>query len=311
MTITYPARSSTVELAGEDGSTLRVPISIGPITVPSPAPDGGHEEPPPPKGDRIRAVWHQGWHGPAIDTWPTDILDAITHISVDMCQSASPGTGLLADPPGLTVAQVDAAAQHGVKVHAGIGGSGGGGIRLFSDVHRVQMLSSIKSMRDRLHIAGVTLDLEDAPGGTWTVPTVTALAHDLVEDGIGVAICSSLWGGRLQAWGIVASSLGPALSWWERMFYDFTEARDSRLSEIVTSKQLGLGAMAHYVNTRQQLVATFMPNDAGDANASPVPVLTAAYRAGAAAFPGAGWSVFHDWTDAGAGWAATRALMAA
>lgn len=291
-------------LKGSDGSALQVgDIVYVPPTVPDPPPP-----PPPVKGvGRVKLLWHHGWAGPSIDAWPVDIPHSITAVGLVMCQSAGPGTGRLTDPPGVTKAQSLRLQGAGIDVLAGIGGSGDGGIDIRTSAQVQQALGSIRGMRDRLAITGVIYDLEGAPGSGWSPEAMIELGHALAADGLKVGIWSALYGGRLQAWGQVARALGDRLHSWQRGFYDFEQAGDTRLTGIVTGDLL---AMRGYVAREEQLVASFMPTppEGGYPNSSPTTVLTAAYRAGRAKYPSAGWSVWEDRIDAARGWPATRGL---
>lgn len=290
-------------LKGSDGSGLQVgSVTIIPATVPVPVP-----VPPSPGAGRVRMLWHHGWSGPSIDSWPVDIASSITAVGLVMSQSGAPGSGRLTDPPGVTKAQALRLQSAGIDVLAGIGGSGDGGIDIRTSAQVQQALGSIRGMRDRLAIAGVIYDLEGAPGSGWSPEAMIELGHALAGDGLKVGIWSALYGGRLQAWGQVARALGDGLHSWQRGFYDFEQAGDTRLTGIVTGDLL---AMRGYVAREDHLVASFMPTppEGGYPNSSPTTVLTAAYRAGRAKYPGAGWSVWEDRIDAARGWPATRGL---
>lgn len=293
-------------LKGSDGSTLQIGsitvIPATPVPVPDPIP-----LPPPAGTGRVRLLWHHGWAGPSIDTWPVDVASGITAVGLVMAQSAAAGTGRLTDPPGITKAQALRLQSAGIDVLAGIGGSGDGGIDIRTSQQVQQALGSIGGMRDRLAITGVILDLEGAPGSGWSPGAMTDLGHALIAAGLKVGIWSALYGGRIEGWGQVARALGDGLHSWQRGFYDFPEAGDTRLTGIVTGD---LAAMRGYVAREDQLVASFMPTppEGGYPNSSPTTVLAAAYRAGRGKYPAAGWSVWEDRIDAGRGWPATRGL---
>jgi hypothetical protein len=279
-----------------------VTYDVTPRAVVTPPPP-----PPPPATGRHRIVWHQGWRGPALGSWPVDVRAGITAVCIDMCQSAQAGTGKLTAPPGVTRAEILALTGAGVDVFAGIGGSGGAGITVTNTAQAADVVTSVLGFATSLGITGAVWDLETAPGDGWTTGAVSTASQLLVNKGLRVGICSATYGGRLAAWGTVARALGGGLHSWQRMFYDFPQARTSELTKIVADD---FTAMRGYVTADQQLVGAFMPTDPGDANTSPVPVLSAAYRAARAARPDVGWAMYHDATDAAAGWTATRALMA-
>lgn len=304
--------SSPLTFTAPDGSTITGTLTIDvPDTAPIPTPTPEPVPVPVPTPDRVRNVWHQGWRGPTITTWPGDVLDNITSITVDMCQSAKAGTGKLTDPPGITRDQVQAVTEThpALTVWAGIGGSGAGGLLLTQSSHVTDMVDSVHRIVDRYGLRGVVLDLEGAPGSDWTISAVLDLAEELAASGIGVAACSALYGGRREAWGTVAKVLGSHLAWWERMFYDFPKARDHRLTDVVTSSTDGIPAMLPYLGSPRQAVATFMPTDPGDVNSSPLDVIGAAYAGALSVSSSTGWSIFHDRNDSTNEWAATRALI--
>ena len=293
-------------LAGSDGSTLAVsgavltPAPVGPPPPPPP--------PPPPVGTRRRVAWHQGWSGPPLSSWPVDVRASVTCVILAMAQSAASGTGKLTMPPGVSRADVLALTSAGVDVLVGVGGAGDGGISVTNDAQVGQVVTSALGFRDALGTTGICWDLEGAPGSGWTSSAVIQADQQLIAAGQQVAIWSALYGGRLAGWGAVAQALGDQLHHWQRGFYDFGEANDSRLSGIVTSSSTGLAAMRPFVASEQQLVASFAP--VGSTSRTPVAVAAAAYAAARAKYPGAGWSVWEDHQDSGAGWTTTRALAA-
>ena len=285
-------------LVGADGTSLDMTITYHPWPVDPPPP-------PPPATGRRRAIWHQGWRGPALGSWPADVRDAVDTVCIDMCQSAQGGTGRLTDPPGTSSVDVRALVAAGKDVLVGIGGSGGAGITVITAGQVADVVGSVQSIASRFGTTGCIWDLESAAGAGWTTDAVTAASQQLISGGLRVAICSATYGGRLAAWGKVARALDNDLHSWQRMFYDFPQARTSALTKIVVDD---FAAMRAYVSRDDQLSGAFMPTDPGDPNTSPVPVLAAAYSAGLAAHPGAGWAVYHDANDGPNGWAATRAL---
>lgn len=304
MTVHY---SGTIP--GDDGSSLLVNIA----TVPGPVVDPPPPPPPPPvtSGARRRVLWHHGWHGPRIPSWPVDIPASVSDVVLAMCQSAAPGTGRLTDPPGVSRNDVLGLAAAHVATHVGIGGSDDGGIRVTNEAQATQLAESVKAMRTSFGIVGARWDLETAPGETWNVDAVLSASRKMVAAGLRVGIWSALYGGRLEAWGAVARGLGTDLECWERGFYDFDEANDSRLSGIVTRN---LQTMRAYVQRDDQLVASFAP--VGSTSRTPVPIMGAAYYAArrtirpgtSTAMSDVGWSVWEDLQDSAAGWSSTRAL---
>ena len=284
----------------QDAAGNRLVVGADGVTLVPATPD---PPPPGPARDRRRIVWHYGWGGPSLDAWPVDVRAGVTHVTLAMCQSAAKGTGKLTDPPGANRAQVAQLVAAGVGVTIGIGGAGDGGITCNGDGTASQLAASVLGIRDRLGVTGITWDLEGTPGGAWTTAAVLAASRALVAAGLNVAIWSSLYGGRLAAWGAVAQGLGGDLAWWERGFYDFAEANDSRLTGIVTGD---LDSMRRYVVRDDQLVASFAP--VGSTSKTPAAVARAAYAAARKARPAVGWSVWEDRSDAAATWATTRAL---
>lgn len=248
-------------------------------------------------------LWHYGWGGPAPETWPVDVLASITHVTLAMCQSAATNTGRITDPPSVTRGQVAALVAARVGVTLGIGGSNDGGITVNSSARSSEMVASVLAIRERLGITGITWDIESAPGARWTVAALAEASAALIAQGLTVAIWSALYGGRLAAWGALAKELGTGLGWWERGFYDFPEAADSRLAGIVTGD---IDRMRPYVARDGQIVASFAP--VGDTSRTPPAVAAAAYAAARAARPSVGWSVWEDRHEAATRWATTRAL---
>lgn len=281
------------------------PTPIPPAPDPEPAP--GPSPVPTPSAGRRRSLWHHGWAGPSIDTWPVDVLHSLTTVTVAMAQSAQAGTGKVATPPGATPRQIATLAGLGIDVLVGIGGSGDGGIALTNASQVADMVAAVKALADSHGYKGAVLDLEGGPGSGWTAGAAADFGHRLVAAGMKVGICSSTWGGRLEGWGQVAKALGPDLSFWERMFYDFPEAGSNRLNGIVTGD---LAAMRRYVSREDQLVCTFMgtPPEGNYPNSSPVGVISGAYAAARTAFPQAGWSLWETRIEGARGWPNLRAL---
>ena len=259
----------------------------------------------PPTG-RKAMLWKSGWTPSDPSTWPDYVRHGAGAVTLSMCQSGGQGTGLLAPLPGVSRALVSYLASQGGEVFAGIGGSGDGGIVLTRLEHVTQALDSLKSIRDTVGITGIVLDLERAPGSTWNVDSVTTLALEAVDFGLKVGIWSALYGGRLEAWGQVAHALGENLYSWERGFYDFPEANDSRLLSIVRAD---LVRMRPYVAREDQLVCSF--SGQASTSATPPAVMAAAYAAGRGLFPGVGFSVWDDKAEIRSQWAGFRALLGA
>ena len=270
------------------------------VVVPTPPPTPN----PIPTGAR-RVLWHYGWGGPSLDTLPADVRQGITAVTLAMCQSAAPGTGKLTDPPAVTRAQVAALVDAGLEVTIGIGGAQDGGVTVNDAARAGELVASVRAIRDRLGITGITWDLEGPPGAAWTPDAVLAASQQLAKDGLAVAIWSALYGGRLAAWGAVARGLGSALAWWERGFYDFVEAGDSRLSGVVTGD---LDRMRPFVARDGQLVASFAP--VGSTSRTSPALAAAALAAARRTRQAVGWSVWADRWDAAASWSTTRALLA-
>lgn len=290
-----------------DGRTITWSWSIDPVqdpgsgVDPDPDPDPGGQQGLP-HGQR-RILWHHGWHGPRVNSWPADVLARLTTVCLAMCQSDGDGTGRLTAPPGVTGQQVAALVADGVDVQLGIGGAKDGGITVLSGLHVADLVASVKAQRDALGVTGICWDLEGTPGRRWQVgPVVDASLH-LLDSGLRVGIWSSLWGGRLQAWGAVAEALGDRLDHWQRGFYDFPEAADQRLSGIVVRD---MDRMRAYVARDDQLVASFAP--VASSSRTPPHVMTAALAAARQDRSMVGWSVWEDWQDSRAGWTSTRSL---
>lgn len=290
----------TGTLVGSAGSRLVVrDAELAPATAPGP-------DPKPPATGQRRILWHYGWGGPSLDTLPTDIRGRLTAVTLAMSQSAKAGTGKLTDPPAVTRAQVAALTGAGLEVTIGIGGAGDGGVTVNDTARAGELVASVRGIRDRLGITGITWDLEGSPGAAWTTDAVLDASRQLAKDGLAVAVWSALYGGRLAAWGTVARGLGSALAWWERGFYDFAQANDSRLTGVVTDD---LDRMRPHVTRDDQLVASFAP--VGSMSRTLPSLSAAALTAARKTRPTVGWSVWEDRHDAAAGWATTRALMAA
>ena len=269
-----------------------------PTPTPTPMPDPTPVPVPipvPPKGQR-RGLWHQGWSGAPLATLPAAVRARLTTVFLGICQSAHAGTGQLAEPPGVTPQEVRSLVADGIDVFAGIGGGGDGGISIVTDQQIGEAVASILAMQAKYGITGVCWDLEGDPGSGWTAQSIIAASRTLITHGLRISIWSGLWGGRLEGWGAVAKALGADLDSWQRGFYDFPEAKDNRLTDIVTGS-LGYAAMRPYLTRDDQFVASFMPLTVADANTSPLPVILAAYGAVKAAHPTAGFSVFDDAID--------------
>lgn len=321
-----PSEASTAvtysgALAGSDGSSLAI---TGAVLTPAPVTPTPDPTPTPSTG-RVRAVWHHGWSGPSLSSWPVDVRSSVTCITLAMSQSAAKGTGKLTLPPGVTKAEVLTLVKAGVDVLVGVGGSGDGGIvvtgrarlglaegedidggiTLKTSAHVDELVTSVLANAATLGTTGICWDLEGAPGSGWTATAVADASQRLVAAGQQVAIWSALYGGRLAAWGSVAAALGANLHHWERGFYDFQEANDSRLTGIVTSD---LASMRQAVARDDQLVASFAP--VGSTSRTATSTMTAAYAAARAKMPDVGFSVWEDFQDAKIGWASTRGLAA-
>lgn len=281
-----------------------VTYDVTPRATPTPTPDPTPTPTPVPGGrGQRRVLWHHGWSGPAIGSWPADVRARLTTVCLAMSQSARAGTGQLRPPPGVTRQEVASLVADGVDVLVGIGGSGDGGITITTAGQVAEAVTSVLGWQTSLGTTGVCLDLEGAPGQGWTPEAMVSLGTQLAAHGQHVAIWSALYGGRLAGWGAVAQALGDRLSHWQRGFYDFVEAQDNRLTKIVTDD---LTAMRGYVLRDDQLVCSFAP--VGATSRTPVPVMRAAFTAALAARPTVGWSVWEDRQDSAAGWPATLAL---
>lgn len=297
--------SFTGTLYGSDGSSITITAAVQHATPAPPAPAPDLPPAPPPAGDRRhRSVWHHGWRGPGIDTYPVDIRAGLTDITLAMCQSAKSGTGRLTDPPGVTRAQVNAYTAAGVNVHLGIGGSGDGGITITNATQTAEVVASVLALHTSYGITGIRWDLEGTPGDRFAIDAIVSASRQVIAAGLRVGMWSSLYGGRLTTWGAVARALGAELDVWERGFYDFPEAGDARLTALVVND---LKAMRAYVQRDDQLVASFAP--VGATSRTPVKLAVDAYTAARKAYPAAGFSVWAD-NDEHPGWAMTRALAA-
>jgi hypothetical protein len=109
-----------------------------------------------------------------------------------------------------------------------------------------------------------------------------------------------------ERWGQVCKALADDLAFWVSMNYDFREASNAAdLSRVVRDK---IGLMRKFVPD-EKIVMAFMPRpNAGYLNASPPGVIPAAYAAGRALAPAAGWALWEDKISAATGWADLRAL---
>lgn len=308
-------------LTGSQGSKLTITNaelttaapSPGPTPTPTPAPaptPTPNPAPGPLASTRKRILWHFGWTGPALSSYPVDVKASVTTVVLAMSQSAGSGTGRLTTPPKASQGEVVALRQAGVDVLVGVGGSVDGGITITNQAQVADAMASIQGMAKSLGINGVVWDLEGTPGAKWNVQSITDLSKSLIGAGFKVGICSATWGGRDKAWGAVAHNLGAGLYSWERMFYDFDECADNRLVGIVASD---VAMMKGYVADDSQIVCTFMgtPPEGNYPRASPTPaVITAAYRPVCQRYPKVGWSVWEDRIENGRGWVNLRALAA-
>lgn len=286
----------TGTLVGSDGSRLVVRdaelvAAPAPVLAPVPASSG-----------RQRALWDYGWKPLDLASLPPDILPSLTHIVAFVCQSARPGTGQLKPPPGWTRDRVATCRAAGLRVDLSIGGAQDGGITVVTAAQAAEMTASIRAQVQACGYTGVELDLEPS-GGKWAKGAVLQVCRAAIADDLEVHITSALYDEWTDAWGQVVRALGPKLSSWRVMLYDFPEAADSRLTKVTTDK---LRTMRGYLAHEDQLVAGYACGAA--VVSSPVPVLRSAYIAGRSAHPAAGWALWHGDADRSNGWTAVRAL---
>lgn len=294
------AERFTGTLVGDQGAKLIVrDAELTPTTPPVDPPVD-----PPATGPAL-AVWHFGWEPTApVPSWPADILEAVDVVHAVMAQSAGKGTGKLTTPPGLPKSVIADLRKAGKAVHVGVGGSNDGGIAINTPAQAGEARSSLLSMRDAFGYSGVTLDLEPS-GSKWSAGAVVDLCRALDGDGLTVEICSALYAPWTERWGAVCRELGPALTRWSVMAYDYPEAGDSRHTAMTLGK---VGMMLGYVPASKVAVA-FMPRPTPTyLNASPAPVLLAAAAAVRAAHREVGFAIWEDRIDRAQGWQSLRGL---
>ena len=301
------AETFTGNLTGSAGSRLVIRDAE---LVPATTPDTPPPTPLPPPHGRRRVMWHHGWNGPAISSWPPDVRASLTTVCLAVCQSATPNakpgqeTGKITDPPGVTRSEVLGLVADGVDVLIGIGGSGQDKLHVVTPANVAELVASVLSIRDRFGITGICWDLEGTPGGSWTIEAVVAASRALVAAGMRVAIWSATYGGRREAWGAVARALGTDLDHWQRALYDFPEAGDGRLTGITTG---ALADLRPYLARDDQLVLCFAP--IGSLSRTPAGVAVDAYAAARKASPLAGLAVFEDYRDSAQSWLMLRGLV--
>ena len=287
-------------VAGPDGVSLVLrddPTTPPPNPTPDPTPD-----PSAPHG-RLSILWHHGWSGPSLSDLPVDVRASLTTVCLGMSQSARSGTGKLTMPPGVTRQQVQALVADGVQVLVGIGGSLDGGVTVNSTARVAELVASAQAQRDALAVSGICWDLEGTPGQAWTVDAVVAASQQLLDDKMVVGQWAATYSGRGVAWGAVAKALGTRLNHWQRPYYDFPEANDSRLTGIVTGD---LSSIRQYLARDDQLVVSLAPG--GSSSRTPIDVAINAFTAARRAMPQVGWSVWEDYRDHEGGWKFTRGL---
>jgi hypothetical protein len=285
-----------------DGGTIeqtyRPPSTTTPVDPPP-------VDPPPSTGRPPLAAWKFGWKPliPLAD-WPADVFAAVDVVHAAMAQSAGKGSGRLTTPPNLSRGEVARLVEAGKAVHVGIGGSKDGGIAVTNPGQVAEARASLLAMRRDYGYTGATVDLEPS-GSNWTHGPMVELCRALAADGFTVEICSSLYKPWTERWGAVVRELGPALTRWSVMAYDYPEAGDARHRATTLGK---VGMMLGYT-TAEKIAVAFMPRPKPDyLNASPVPVLLDAAAAVRAAHPQVGFAVWEDRIDAAQGWATLRGL---
>jgi hypothetical protein len=257
---------------------------------------------------RVRVMWHNGWGGPALTSYPSDVMAGLSHISLGMSQSAASGTGKLTPPPGVDASQVSYAHTKGVLVFVGMGGSSDGGITITSSATAQDAINSLLSFRSSLGIDGVDIDLEPS-GSNWNTAGIDAFISGCVSNGLRFGITSGLYDQWTDAWGAVVKAWADKIDFWASMDYDFPEAGSSELNGVVVSK---IKSQRTYGIPDRKIVEGFAPRPDPDyTNASPSGVIPPAYAAGKAIAPDLGWMIWEDLVSSKAAWQDCRALISA
>lgn len=296
------AERFTGTLVGDQGARLVVrDAEHQPAAAPPPVPV------PPPSQRPTLAVWHYGWPPMApVEGWPAAVFAAVDVVHAAMAQSARKGSGQLTTPPGLNAREVRKLREAGKAVHVGIGGASDGGITVTNATQVAELVTSMRQLRDAYGYSGATIDLEPS-GSSWTHTPMVDACRALVADGFTVEICSALYQPWTERWGNVARELGPLLTRWSVMAYDYPQAEDSRHRATTLGK---VGMMLGYT-TADRVHVAFRPRPAaGASGTSPLPVLLDAAAAVRAAHPKVGFAVWEDRTDQSLGWPTVKGLRA-
>jgi hypothetical protein len=261
-------------------NTTAPPTPTPPVPVPSPSGPGRLPAGP------IAAAWLFTWSGPGLGGFPADVAGIINHVVIAGLGSAQPGTGRLSyGGAGITRAAVDAAAARGTRVVAGIGGSSTNGqIILRTSANAAEMASSLLDLRDRFGMRGFDLDIENTTD--WTESALSELVDRLrsVDPGWVCGLTMGLYGDLQTKWLSAARVLGDRVDYCAPMLYDFPEAGDSRQTGVALDK---VRTMVAGGIPASKILLGFMCRVQGEAyaNASPVEVADAAWRAAKARYP--------------------------